>query len=210
MSVAGSESDLIDIEASSRHDGLDLIPLLVGIVEHNRTRSSPPPPQLDDLGRLLGLTMDARRCAHCLQRLGLLVLILMKVVGADDAGWPVRKHGFGDVVRDAQCRQTGANDAAQIVVDPSRQIDGVMILAATAGQRLQGPQHAPVEVGLDRAGHRQWPLARARSENRNGPFLMRGTDAMTSRSADDIGTRCSRALPSRPFILDAGMMMVLP
>jgi hypothetical protein len=27
----------------------------------------------------------------------------------------VRKHGFRDIVRDAQCRQTGANDAAQIV-----------------------------------------------------------------------------------------------
>ena len=48
-------------------------------------------------------------------------------------------------------------------------------------------------------------------ENRYGPFLMRGTDAMTSPpSAADIGTRCSRALPSRPFILDAGMTMVLP
>ena len=47
----------------------------------------------------------------------------MKVVSADDAGWPVCKDGFGDVMRDAQCRQTGANDAAQIVVDPSRQID---------------------------------------------------------------------------------------
>jgi len=47
-------------------------------------------------------------------------------------------------------------------------------------------------------------------ENRYGPFLMRGTDAMTSRSAADIGTRCSRALPSRPFILDAGMTMVSP
>jgi hypothetical protein len=42
----------------------------------------------------------------------------MKVVGADDAGRAVRKDGFRDVVRDAQCRKTGANDAAQIVVDP--------------------------------------------------------------------------------------------
>ena len=50
----------------------------------------------------------------------------------------------------------------------------------------------------------------ALSENRNGPFLMRGTDAMTSCAADDNGTKCSRALPSRPFILDAGMVMVLP
>jgi hypothetical protein len=41
-------------------------------------------------------------------------------------------------------------------------------------------------------------------------FLMRGTDEMTFRSAADIGTRCSRASPSRPFILDAGMVMALP
>jgi hypothetical protein len=47
-------------------------------------------------------------------------------------------------------------------------------------------------------------------ENRYGPFLMRGSDAMTSCAADDNGTRCSRALPSRPFILDAGMVMTLP
>ena len=62
-------------------------------------------------------------------------------------GWPVRKHGFRDVVRDAQCRQTGANDAAQIVVDPSRQIDGVMILAATAGQ---SPSRSAACAGPDR------------------------------------------------------------
>ena len=71
-----------------------------------------------------------------LQRLALLVLVLMDVIGADDAGWPVCKHGFRDVVRDAELRQTGADDAAQVVVGPSRQRDGVMIFAATAGQRL--------------------------------------------------------------------------
>ena len=59
----------------------------------------------------------------------------MKVVGADDAGRPVCKDCFRDVVRDAQCRQTGANDTAQIVNDSSRQINGLMILAAAAGQR---------------------------------------------------------------------------
>ena len=41
------------------------------------------------------------------QNLGLLVLVFMKIVGADDAGRPVCKHGLGDVVRDAQCRQPG-------------------------------------------------------------------------------------------------------
>ena len=37
---------------------------------------------------------------------------------------------------------------------------------------------------------------------------MRGNDAMTSCTADDIATRCSRALPFLPFIRAAGMMMV--
>ena len=59
------------------------------------------------------------------------------------------------------CRQTGANGAAQIVVGPVRQRDGVMILAATAGHRLERPQHAPVQIALDRAGHRQRTLAGA-------------------------------------------------
>ena len=62
----------------------------------------------------------------------------MKIVGTDDAGRPVCKHGLGDVVRDAQCRQTGANDAAQIVVDPTGERDGAMILAATTGQLTDG------------------------------------------------------------------------
>ena len=74
----------------------------------------------------------------------------MRVIGADDAGWPVRKHGFLDLVRDAQCRQTAADNAPQIVVDPVRQRDGVMILAATAGHRLERPQHAPVQIALVR------------------------------------------------------------
>src|SRR5258706_204974 len=39
------------------------------------------------------------------RRFGLLVLILMKVVGAGDAGRAVCKNCFRDVVRDAQCRQ---------------------------------------------------------------------------------------------------------
>ena len=47
------------------------------------------------------LTIVREAAAPILQRLGLLVLVLMKVVGADDAGWPVRKHGLRDVVRDA-------------------------------------------------------------------------------------------------------------
>ena len=41
------------------------------------------------------------------------------------------QHGFRDIVRDAELRQTGANDAAQIVVDPTRQTDGLTIIAAT-------------------------------------------------------------------------------
>ena len=60
----------------------------------------------------------------------------MKVVGADDAGWPVCKDCFRDVVRDAQCR-------AQIVVDPP----------VIANGRLP-----------------------ALMENRNGPFLMCGSN----------------------------------
>ena len=83
--------------------------------------SSPPPPQLDDLGGRGRHRVDDGRepLRPCLQRLALLVLKFMKVVGADDAGGTVCKHGFRDVVRDAKCRQTGANDAAQIVVDPT-------------------------------------------------------------------------------------------
>ena len=87
--------------------------------------SSPPLPQWDDLFvRHLGRRADdgIQALRPLLQRLGLLVLILMKVVGADDAGWPVCKDCFRDVVRDAQCRQTGANDAAQIVVDPTAKV----------------------------------------------------------------------------------------
>ena len=79
-------------------------------------------------------------------------------------GGRVSKDCFGDVVLDAQGRQTGANNAAQIVVGPVWQIDGVMILAATTGHRLQGAQHAPVQISLDRACHRQWTLARAERE----------------------------------------------
>ena len=63
----------------------------------------------------------------------------MKVVGADDAGWPVCKDCFRDVVRDTQCRQSRTHCAAQIVVDPTGERDGVMILAATTGQRLERP-----------------------------------------------------------------------
>jgi hypothetical protein len=116
--------------------------------------SSPPSPQLDDLGGRGRLRVDDGRepLRPCLQRLGLLLLIRVQVVDADDAGWPVRKDCFRDGVLDAQRRQTGANDAAQIVIDPFRQIDGVMILTATASQRLQGAQHALVQIGLDRAG----------------------------------------------------------
>jgi hypothetical protein len=39
-----------------------------------------------------------------------------------------------------------------------------MILAATTGQRLERPQHAPVQIALDRSRHRQWTLARAHGE----------------------------------------------
>jgi len=59
----------------------------------------------------------------------------MKVVGADDAGGRVCKDCFRDVVLDAQGRQTGANDTAQIVVDPTGERDGVMILTARAPTR---------------------------------------------------------------------------
>ena len=68
----------------------------------------------------------------------------MKVVGADDTGRPMCKDCFRDVVFDAKCRQTGANDAAQIVVDPTGDRDGAMILAATTGHRLERPPNAPV------------------------------------------------------------------
>ena len=72
----------------------------------------------------------------CLQRLGFLVLILMQVVGADDTGWPMCKDCFRDVVRHAELRQPGAADAAQVVVGPVRQCDGVVILAAATGHPL--------------------------------------------------------------------------
>ena len=83
--------------------------------------SSPPPPQLDDLGGRDRRWVDDGRepLRPCLQRLALLVFKCMKVVGADDAGGRVCKYRFRDVVLDAKCRQTGANDAAQIVVDPN-------------------------------------------------------------------------------------------
>jgi hypothetical protein len=78
--------------------------------------SSPPPPQLDDLGGRGRLRADDGRepLRPFLQRLALLVLIFVQVVDADDAGRTVCKHGFLDFVLDAQGRQTGANDAAQI------------------------------------------------------------------------------------------------
>ena len=65
--------------------------------------SSPPPPQLDDLGgrgrHRVDDGLDPLR--PVLQRLGLLVLIFMKVVGADDTGRPMCKDCFRDVVFDA-------------------------------------------------------------------------------------------------------------
>ena len=58
-------------------------------------------------------------------------------VRADDPRWPVRQYGFRHVVRDAQCRQSGAHCAAQIMVDPPfRQIDGGVIVTSTVGKRL--------------------------------------------------------------------------
>jgi hypothetical protein len=63
-------------------------------------------------------------------------------------------------VREAKRRQTAANDAAQIVIGPVRQRDGVMILAATAGYRPQGAQHAAIQIALDLGADRQWILAR--------------------------------------------------
>jgi hypothetical protein len=61
----------------------------------------------------------------------------MKVVGADDAG-SVCKDCFRDVVRDPQCRQSRTHCAAQIVVDPTGERDGAMILAATTASALSG------------------------------------------------------------------------
>jgi hypothetical protein len=61
----------------------------------------------------------------------LLVLILRQVKVARDAGRLARPPRR---LRDAQRRQAGANDAAQIVVGPVRQRDSVMILAATPGR----------------------------------------------------------------------------
>ena len=67
--------------------------------------SSPPPPQLDDLGGRDRRWVDDGRepLRPCLQRLALLVFKCMKVVGADDAGGRVCKYGFRDVVLDAKC-----------------------------------------------------------------------------------------------------------
>ena len=132
----------------------------------------------------------------------------MEVVGADDAGAAGVNHGFGTSCQFAM-PTAGAHRAAQIVIDPFRQIDGVMILAATAGHCLQGPQHALVQIAPDRTGHRQWPLARVVGKKER-PVLDARQRCDDLLRADDNGTKCSRALPSRPFILDAGMVMTLP
>jgi hypothetical protein len=67
----------------------------------------------------------------------------------------VCKHRFRDVVRDAQLRQAGTDDAAQIVNGPVRKHDFAIILAATAGHRFERSQHAPIQIALGRIGERQ-------------------------------------------------------
>ncbi len=88
----------------------------------------------------------------------------MNVVDADDAGRSVCKHGFGDVVRDAEADSPERTTRRRSWFVQFGSVDVVMILAATAGHRLQRPQHAPVQIALDRAGHLQRPLARVEAE----------------------------------------------
>ena len=76
-----------------------------------------------------------------LQRFALLVLILRQVKVAGDAGRLARPPRR---LRDAQRRQAGANDAAQIVVGPVRQRDSVMILVATPGRVVLKRPDSPV------------------------------------------------------------------
>ena len=52
-------------------------------------------------------------------------------------------------------------------------VTAVVILAATAGHRLQRAQHAPIQIALDLSGHRQRTLARVEGEQERCAAILR-------------------------------------